>query len=308
MSPTDKALLEATQAFLKDRAALIVATQASVQTLLQDALERINQILIAQPSDFSRWQLTRLKAEIEDTLVRATASASSQVQTALNAAWQLGEDVVDKPLLAIGIPLELQLPALDASLLASLRGFGAERLKDVGQEAAAKIGRELGLVTLGAQTPFEGIKRIGGVLQSESLQRATTIVRTSVSQAFAIAQQGRMEQSAKAFAASPIYAGVRFEKQWRRSGKIKSRFNHDLIDGQTVPVDGKFKLQTQDGVLYMKHPHDPKAPAGEVINCGCIALPKISGWQMMQPGRKPFTDLEQRQNGGKAQIEQALQR
>jgi hypothetical protein len=308
MNATDKALLEATQVYLKDRAALIVATQAGVRELLHVALSRINALLTEQPSDFARWNLSKLKADIEDALIRATGNAATLIQSATAQAWQLGEDVIDKPLLAIGIPLELQLPALDATLLASLKSFGVERLKDVGREAAGKIGSELGLVTLGAQTPFEGIKRIAKLLDTDSLARATTIVRTSVSQAFAIAQQGRMAQSAKALTDSPVYQGAQLMKQWRRSGKIKSRFNHDLIDGQTVPVEEKFKLQTEDGVLYMMHPHDPKAPASEVINCGCVVLPKMSGWQMMQPGRKPFTELEQQQNGGKAQIEQAFER
>jgi hypothetical protein len=39
-------------------------------------------------------------------------------------------------------------------------------------------------------------------------------------------------------------------------------------------------------------PRDPKAPPGETINCGCVAIPKVRGWNSTTPDRVPFTERE----------------
>ncbi len=82
------------------------------------------------------------------------------------------------------------------------------------------------------------------------------------------------------------------KKLWRRSGKIHSRLHHDAADGQIQDVDKPFVIHAKTGPVKMMHPHDPKAPAGEVINCGCISLPHMASWDMATPGKKPFSDLE----------------
>lgn len=63
-------------------------------------------------------------------------------------------------------------------------------------------------------------------LSAESAQRAATIVRSEVTRALALAAQERLVQAA------PLMPGL--GKQWRRSGKTHSRWNHDLMDGQVV--------------------------------------------------------------------------
>jgi hypothetical protein len=82
------------------------------------------------------------------------------------------------------------------------------------------------------------------------------------------------------------------QKQWRRSGKLHSRANHDAIDGQVVDVGQPFTLMTDRGPVKLMYPHDPAAPVGETINCGCIALPFKKSWQVVNPGAKPFSNLE----------------
>jgi hypothetical protein len=304
----DKELERALLARLRERAATLLTGQSQVLALLADAEQQINTLLAGQPADWQRWQLGRLKEQISAILDAATSRASTPLDLAVRAAWQQGEDFVDKPLAAVGLNLELQLPILDVTLLASLRSFGTERLADVGSEAAAKISRSLGLVTIGAQTPFEAIKDISGILGTVSKKRAATIVRTQVSQAFGIAQQQRLEQAATLMADNPAYPGQRLQKQWRRSGKIHSRWNHDAIDGQIVDAGAKFKLPSESGPVMMLHPHDPAAPAEEVINCGCVALPYVKRWQVATPGAKPFTTLELQNDARKAQLDQAAQR
>lgn len=81
------------------------------------------------------------------------------------------------------------------------------------------------------------------------------------------------------------------KKQWRRSGKIHSRWQHDAADGQVQPPGEPFVLG--NGVK-IRYPHDPQAPASETINCGCVLLPWKEGWDVATPGAKPFSEEEKR--------------
>jgi len=58
--------------------------------------------------------------------------------------------------------------------------------------------------------------------------------------------------------------------QWLSSRDSKVRETHRDMDGQIVPVTASFV--SPSGVT-MKRPHDPAAPAREVVNCRCIAQP-----------------------------------
>ncbi|UCV00719.1 phage minor head protein [Acidovorax radicis] len=197
--------------------------------------------------------------------------------------------------------MEMRLGALDARVLAAMRTFAHERLNNVATEALGKIGQQLGLVTVGGITPFQAIKAIQALLESESTRRATTIVRTEVSRAFAVAANERLVQAA------PLVPGL--GKQWRRSGKIHSRWTHDLMDGQVVDADKAFKVPNAGGGIdLMQCPHDPKAPPEQVINCGCIAIPYIKGWAVATPGAKPFSELELKLDGRKAALDQAAKK
>lgn len=161
-----------------------------------------------------------------------------------------------------------------------------------------KIGRQLSLVTIGAQTPFQAIKSVQAVLGAESAQRATAIVRTEVSRAFAVAAEERLTQAAE------IVPGM--GKLWRRSGKIHSRWNHDIMDGEVVDAGKPFKVPDPAGGFdMMLHPHDPTAPVGQIIHCGCVAIPWNKNWKVATPGAKPFTELELKLDGRKAALDQA---
>ncbi|MFT4243551.1 MAG: hypothetical protein QM569_14860 [Acidovorax sp.] len=297
----DKAFVAALSMRLRERARLLLAGQTEVLQALQDARAQILTTLAGQPADWQQWQLTRLLAQIETVLEGATAKVGALFEQRMQAAWQQGEAVVDKPLSSIGHNVELRLPVLDAGVLKQMQAFGTLRLKDVGREAAGKIGRQLGLVTLGAQTPFAAIKAVGQVLGGQAAQRAATIVHTEVSRAFAVAANERLVQAAG------LVPGL--GKQWRRSGKIHSRWNHDLIDGQVAEAGKPFKVPNPGGGIdLMQCPHDPKAPPEQVIRCGCISLPWMKHWKVTTPGAKPFTAQELRLDGRKAALDAAAKK
>ena len=295
-----QAFEEALRQRLRERAGTILVTDQAAIAELKAARDQVVQILAGQPADWQRWQLGQLLDQLDAVIQGATGRASSAVDGGLRAAWQQGEDFIDKPLAAGGFNVELQLPVLDARVLQSLRTFVGLRLKDVGVQAAANIGRQLSLVTLGTSTPFQAIQAIQAQLGNETAQRATTIVRTEVGRAFAVSSFERLKQAAA------LVPGL--QKQWRRSGKIHSRWNHDAIDGQVQDVDQPFVLPSHEGPVKMMHPHDPTAPIEEVINCGCLAIPYRSSWQVMTPGARPFSDLELQQDPRKAALDQAAQR
>lgn len=300
MTPEQKAFEAALKERLAERARTILSTEQGVLELLKAAQAQIVELLAAQPGDFAQWRLPQILAQLETLLNAATGRAGAAADAGLRSAWQQGEDFIDKPLAAAGIHVEAQLPLLDAGILVQLRGFTNLRLRDVGTEAAMRIGRQLSLVTIGGQTPFEAMQKVQAELGGESMRRATTIVRTQVGQAFALASEQRLEQAAAKVPG--------LQKQWRRSGKIHSRWNHDAIDGQVVDASKPFTLPSHHGPIKMMHPHDPTAPAEEVINCGCIALPYKANWKVVTPGARPFTDLELRLDPRKAQLDQAARR
>lgn len=286
---------------LRERARLLLTGQAQVLQTLADARAQIMATLAELPADWQQWQLSRLLGQINDVLDGATGKAGTQFELRMQDAWRMGEDLVDKPLAAIGYPVEMQLAQLNVGVLKQMKSFGALRLKDVGTEAASKIGRQLGLVTIGAQTPFQGMKSVNAALGGDADRRAANIVRTEVSRAFAVASDARLDQAAG------LVPGL--GKQWRRSGKIHSRWNHDLMDGQVTEAGKLFKVPNPGGGIdMMRHPHDPKAPPEQVIACGCIATPWMKGWKVATPGAKPFTELELQLDGRKAALDQAAKK
>lgn len=195
-----------------------------------------------------------------------------------------------------GLGVEMRLAALDTRVLAAMRTFGHERLNNVAAEAISKIGQQLGLVTIGSVTPFAAIKAVQQLLGNDTPRRASTIVVAEVSRAFAVASQERLVQAA------PLVPGL--GKQWRRSGKIHSRWSHDLMDGQVVDADKPFLVPNPGGGIdKMQCPHDPKAPVEQVVNCGCVALPFLKSWAVATPGAKPFSELELRLDRRKAQLD-----
>lgn len=91
--------------------------------------------------------------------------------------------------------------------------------------------------------------------------RALTIART---EANGLANETTMEAMRT--------SGVVQSKKWYSIGDSRTRPHHSTANGQTVALDAKFRV----GSVEMDHPHDPKAPAGEVVNCRCRMLPVVT--------------------------------
>lgn len=281
MTPFERAraFQRARTAVLKDRAKLLAGTRDNVIRFLKAAAADIRAILAAQPSDYQLWALAALEREIAQTIGRLGDQAAAEAAAATGRAWELGQGMVDRPLAAARVVAVLG--RLDTRQLLAMRAFMTSRLKDVALEAGKKIAAQLGLVVIGAETPSDAISSITEILGEPSRKRATTIVRTELGRVFAVAAHERLVQAAEKVPG--------MQKQWRRSGKLHPRVHHDVADGQVRDVAVPFDLYPPGAQkpVQLMFPHDPKAPASEVINCGCVALPYKADWKVANPKRVP---------------------
>lgn len=285
---TDKRTREfnkARRAQLQDGMRIRRDTYAEIVRLLQEAERDILAALAAAPTDYQQFYLPQLLQQVRSQMARVAEISAGQIAQGANASWQAGVALVDAPLLAGGVQLSGLVPAISTGQLVAMRTFMVDRIKDVPIALANKISSQLGLTMIGSQSIGDTVGNIQKLFKTQGRSRALTIVRTELGRAYAVATHERMTQAVK------VLPGLK--KQWRRSGKVHSRVNHDAIDGQIRAIDEPFQLG--NGVELM-HPRDPKAPAAETINCGCEELGYMEHWKLSNPDRKPFSELEKQLN------------
>jgi hypothetical protein len=213
---------------------LLTGTRDELFALLKQAQAAIIEQLADAPSDYQRWSLPQLSAEIRRVMDELGREASAVVSSASGDAWRLGQQSIDSPLDAAGVRIASALPHLDAQQLVAIRAFMVDRIKDISLDAANKTIAELGLVVIGARSPSEAIGAVKKILGERSRERARTIVRTELGRLYETASQQRKLQAAQ------VLPGLK--KQWRRSGKLHPRLHHDLADGQVRDIDKPFTL------------------------------------------------------------------
>lgn len=285
----ERAWKKAEKAAQAERIKLLEETRAEVVTLLRQARDDITLVLAGAPTDYQQWHLTELQKEIDRVLGDLGQRSGNVLSTAAGKAWEGGVAAIDSQFSAVSI--KAILPHLDTGQLMGIRAFMVDRIKDVSTVAASKIRQEIGLTMIGSQTIPEAIAKVAIHLGETSTSRASTIVRDNLSSAWAMASDERSQQS--------VEAGVEMDKIWRRSGKIHSRLAHDLADGRRIPINEAFMINGHK----IRYPHDPKAPASEIINCGCICLYRPRNTPGTLPDKRPFSAEEIALNPNKAQIE-----
>ncbi len=278
------------------RTDLIGSAMEDVRALLDTARDEVARKLAGQPSDYARWRLSELQAEIDRMLDAFGAQAGAALDAAGDRVWSAGADLVLAPLGVGGYAVTGISALLDVRQLGAISAFMTDRLKDVAREAAQTIRRELSLASLGVQSIGDTVAAVEAALGGQARMRAITITRTELGRLYSSASKSALDE-----AASEI---PELRKQWRRSGKVHSRLSHDLADGQVREVGKPFSV----GGHQMQHPHDPAAPARETINCGCVMLPWIEEWETADSGRRPFTEQELARNPMKRAIEAEMKK
>lgn len=277
MTPDEKrAYAKAQRIAVAERKKLMEATRKDLVALLKEAREKTVLVLAGAPSEYQQWQATALQSEIDRVLVDLGRKSGDIAAAAAGKAWAGGLNVVDAPLAAIGI-----VPGythLDTNQLLAMRSFMVDRIADISTVAASTIKRSLGLAMMGSNTIPETIAAVTTALGDISSNRATTIVRTELGRVWSVAADERAKQANE--------AGIKMDKIWRRSGKLYPRLAHNLADGRRIPIDEAFTINGHK----MRFPHDPKAPASETINCGCICLYRPRDTPGTLPDRQPSSD------------------
>lgn len=286
MTPSERsrAFARARSRIVRGQTSLMRGSRDDLVRLLREAERAIGDTLAGQPTEFERWSLPQLRAEVRRAMDEFGEQGAARASSAIGRAWELGEELVAAPLEAAGVRVAGVLPRIDTRQLSGMRAFLVDRIKDIGTDAANKITAELGLVVIGARQPAEAISAVRRILGESSRSRATTIVRTELGRAYSFAAQQRMQSAAERLPG--------LKKQWRRSGKLHPRLHHDLADGQTVDVDQPFILKPLGRApVELMYPRDPSAPASETINCGCVSIPIMEHWKVAHPDRTPGSPL-----------------
>ena len=127
--------------------------------------------------------------------------------------------------------------------------------------------------------------KIAGSGIRDSGFRSRRTATTELLRAHSVAQQ-------ESFMQSPAVVS----KMWRHSGwRQYARENHESMDGQTVRKEEPFTLFGEDGgVYYPMYPRDDSLPAGESINCGCVAEPIVdeSLYELSEEDRQRMQQAE----------------
>lgn len=297
-------------ALLRDQAGLYGQADADIAAAVEEALGRVLAQLAAQPTDYQLWVLPRLL----DGLTRIADDLALKVQHSAtrltSSAATLGVQLVDQPLQAadtavhvrrqaaapagavVAAPPPAGLGTPDAQQLRAVQAMTTSAIKGATARTVQLVNQEITQVVLGVQTPFQAQQAIASLLPDRTATQLRAIVQLGIGQASSTAAFKRLQAQA---ARDP---GVR--KMWRRSGKLHARWNHDAADGTVMPVDEPFTLQ--DGhkpgkTVQLMHPHDPAAPVGETIHCGCTLIPWKATWGMLNKGAKPYTAAEQAARG-----------
>ena len=294
------------------------------------ALARVLAQLAAAPTDYELWVLPRMAEGIRRIAEELAASVAAQASSGLARAWALGVQGVAAPLVAeqlalnpVGPNLTAARPAppapgaapaapppppavptlraaptaglgqADLRQLRATQVFTTELIKGATEDTAKAINRALGQVVLGTSTPAQAMQQVAKLLPTKAPHQVRGIVTSQLAAAFNSASFNELRRRA---ALDPA-----LKKQWRRSGKRHSRWNHDLADGQVQEVGRPFELVAgsgkagrpgKGGSVKIMFPADPAAPLGETINCGCVALAWKASWKMKNPAGRPMTDEE----------------
>ena len=256
---------------LKQKEQRILDGQSAITGLLDEVRRQILEELQAVTGEsYAAYHLRQNLSSIEKHLQGFESAAIRELGEQIDGAWNAGEDLV----LGAGRSggLFTSFGHVSTAVLETLQEYSAHKIRGLSSDAFAKIRGELTLGILGQKTPHQVTTAIAGSLDSPGVfksieERARTITQVEMGRAYSQATQNSMAT------AQQSVPGLK--KQWWHAGHPKQpRRSHLALHGQVQPVDKPFVI----GSLVMRFPRDPKAPASEVIRCGCEHVPWHESW------------------------------
>ncbi len=248
---------------LRDRSRIVQDTAAEIRRILEEAERRVLGILDAQPTESERWRLAAVLDEVRRVLQEIGKEAGVVASVTGTQMTVEGVRLVDTGLNVVRLAPP---PMIDSPLLQAMREFMTSKIEGVTVEMVDSINTRLGLVVTGALDRNTARREIAQRL-AMTMRRAQTVLYNETARIYAHASKTRMEQVEAA------YPGVMRKKWVRSKGRAEPRVNHRVIHGQVREIGKPFDLTTEGGQpLKMMAPHDPSAPIGETINCGCVMV------------------------------------
>lgn len=284
-------LLEASageRAFRRRTAELLVALdhlEVDAVRVVAERTRRLRAELVAALEGASGWTpywLPRILAEVERALEGWAADAAGAASRSMLPAGALGEDLGAAAAVAAGSPGVH--PIVTHDLVSALDVATADLVRGVAEDARRAVAREVRSAALGLQKPTEAIGAVGRIVQGirqpvrdadgavvgsrhvGPMARAETIVRTEVNRVFSVASDEAMRTVAGSV------SGMR--REWVATRDDRTRWAHRAAHGQVVGMDEDFLV----GGARLRYPRDPSGPAAQVVNCRCVALPLLPGW------------------------------
>ena len=107
--------------------------------------------------------------------------------------------------------------------------------------------------------------RIARDLNTTNTAKMRMFARTAMNGAQNAARQKQFEDA--------VAKGINIEKQWMATLDNRTRDTHQRLDGQTVPVEHSFAVDTKQ----IRYPGDPSASPELVYNCRCTMRAVFKG-------------------------------
>lgn len=253
-----------------------------------------NRLLAGQGSlsDFRKFTLTALLAEVDRMIQDATAAIATDATSGLKTMADLGQAAGDEPMKAAQLNVRKALPAMDPTLVTVAGDQLVDLLTPPMQQFATDVKVALRGVALAGDQKFEAIQRLQNKISGQGFDnaqyRAERIVRTELGRTFNEATYSRLVQLAAEF---------RFlRKGWRSTKDGRVRIGHaeagqTYTRGKGIPLGERFRIRVYDergkaqgkapklmGVASLRFPIDPhgqpegKLAAGATILCRCNAF------------------------------------
>jgi hypothetical protein len=249
-------------------------TIRGVRSLLRELQTSIRQQVTATNlSDFDAHRLGILGQHIDGLMRDFSADLTRIARDGLTQQATYGQQSIDNPLGTLQgnffIPSPQQVTSI--AQFRVLVDLVNTNLVSMSNTAASQIVNVVRMTALGNGSSFEAMRQISQILGITSPRsgreivrgitaRGERVLRTELNRAFNMSAHDRMMTLDRELGG--------LEKQWMATGDSRTRQSHLDAHGQRVRVDKQFTV----GGVKMLHPHDPKAPAREVVNCRCRGI------------------------------------
>lgn len=262
MTTPKQAYAQALNGIIRRYAAMEDDTVRAMVSSLQQLRGSIAAELLAADG-WNAVRLQQVQEAVNNAIVRLQSQLTGAFQGAIGQAGQLGALGVVEPLAAAGL---FSSVGYSDALINTLLSFSADLIAGISQDVKRAIVAEISKIALGGQNPFQamqiitrllGIDGRGKRLTKSISVRAERIMRTELLRAFNLTTQAQLISSSQQI---PL-----LQKRWVATGDSRTRKSHLDAHGQIRDVGKPFDV----GGVEMMFPHDPSAPAKEVVNCRC---------------------------------------